>query len=783
MKVIFLLILSLMNLFSISKREPTCLPDDIENCKELDKNSDGCAVCQDKFFPFFNNLLCLPCDHPFYGQVGCGGKCDATDYEDDRFALCEIGGCKTGYLNINGICFPCNEEMEGCSECTFEVQEDKTYENFTCHKCESNRYNLSNGKCEPCHIDHCFKCHYNEDYSDKICEQCYYGFYLSNGKCKMCNYVKIEGGYCLVCSDDISEYNRELCWCNYGYTKGKSPNPICFSCPTGCKICDNPSSCIQCYPNYNLDDKGQCTAIEIGNGGISNLCPPHCISCETIGGKTKCIECAYGFALNPVNNICDNCEDINHGCKKCEYDDSYRFNCLRCKNFDYAYTEIENKIFKCFDNTKKEENIYLYGCLLAKNETEGDNYRFTCSICKFLFFPINDKTCRTFDDIGLSDGCLKFENIRTPEEPLYSCLKCKKDLALVTNNSNGAKDCFERKNNLSYCLEGNYEENNGIGEIQNYKCLNCVDHSTLNNSNICECDFDSFYKDTKWCYKCDDKEKGIIGCNASLGCNFIQPIELDCNVCKDGYFNYTRGQCFSCNSIKYCLECHFDKDLYCDKCITGYTFNAQTKKCELYKCKEYEEVIPGCMVCKDNLKEYQANKKCHYCNIGYFKTKEETCVYCRSSEYGGPGCDRCDYEDEIIGNNIICNDSYGKLDEEESDEEYYNNILKYKGKHYDCKFELSESCLKCKFDDDKLKCVECSPGYYLNTEGKCISFLHKIEIIPNCNIHTVEIGGISFDFYYDTYNTVERTKANYDFNEYNNALKEAVKNSITTECK
>ena len=81
--------------------------------------------------------------------------------------------------------------------------------------------------------------------------------------------------------------------------------------------------------------------------------------------------------------------------------------------------------------------------------------------------------------------------------------------------------------------------------------------------------------------------------------------------------------------------------------MAGYTFNAESKKCELYKCKEYEEVIPGCMVCKDNLKEYQANKKCHYCNIGYFKTKEETCVYCRSSEYGGPGCDRCDYEDEI----------------------------------------------------------------------------------------------------------------------------------------
>ena len=779
MKVIFLLILSLMNLFSISKREPTCLPDDIENCKELDKNSDGCAVCQDKFFPFFNNLLCLPCDHSFYGQVGCGGKCDSTDYEDARFALCEIGGCKTGYLNINGICFPCNEEMEGCSKCTFEVQEYKTYENFTCYECESNRYNLSNGKCERCHLDHCIKCHYNDDYSDKICEQCNYGFYPSNGKCKMCKYIRIVGGICLVCSENVGDYNRNLCWCKNGYQKGKNPNPICFQCPTGCKKCENPTKCIDCYSNCEKDGNYNCIC---NGGGLGNHCPPNCLKCERIGSYYKCKECVYGFALNPHNNNCDSCEIINPGCRSCEYDNLNRFNCLTCKNFDYAYTEIEKDIYRCFDNTKKED-IYLYGCLRAKNETEGVNSRFTCSICKFPFFPINDKTCRTRYDLGLSPDCLKFKNLGTPDDPLYSCLKCKNYLAIVTNNSNGAKDCFQRKDNLSYCLEGYHEENNEKTQI--YKCLNCVEHSTLNNYNICECDFDSFSEDTKWCYKCDDRIKGIIGCNASLGCDFINPFELDCNVCKDGFFNYTRGQCYSCHFIKDCLECHFDKKLYCDKCMAGYTFNAESKKCELYKCKEYEEVIPGCMVCKDNLKEYQKDKKCHYCNIGYFKTNEETCVYCRSTKYGGPGCNKCGYEYELETkvDNIICNDSYDKIDEEVSTEYFYNNLI-YNGKHYDCKYELSESCLKCQFEDDKLKCIECSPGYYLNTEGKCISFIDKIEKIPNCNIHSFGIGGITFNFYYDSYDIREQENDKYDFNEYNDALKEDIKNSnsISTNC-
>ena len=40
--------------------------------------------------------------------------------------------------------------------------------------------------------------------------------------------------------------------------------------------------------------------------------------------------------------------------------------------------------------------------------------------------------------------------------------------------------------------------------------------------------------------------------------------ELDCNECKEGYFKYTHGQCFSCNfEIPNCDKCYLNKELKC----------------------------------------------------------------------------------------------------------------------------------------------------------------------------------------------------------------------------
>ena len=79
--------------------------------------------------------------------------------------------------------------------------------------------------------------------------------------------------------------------------------------------------------------------------------------------------------------------------------------------------------------------------------------------------------------------------------------------------------------------------------------------------------------------------------------------------------------------------------MICDSCINSvYALNPQKNECLLNECEEYPEISPGCIICKDKLNEYKENKKCQRCKYGYFKTKDEKCVYCRSEQYGGPGC-------------------------------------------------------------------------------------------------------------------------------------------------
>ena len=180
-----------------------------------------------------------------------------------------------------------------------------------------------------------------------------------------------------------------------------------------------------------------------------------------------------------------------------------------------------------------------------------------------------------------------------------------------------------------------------------------------------------------------------------------------------------------------------------------YTFYNEKDKCELNECQEYPEISPGCIICNDKLNEYKSNKKCQSCKYGYFMTKEETCVYCRSENYGGPACYECGYEVDKNGNekdNIICKDCYLYEKYRYLYEGYYydrydysyifNSILSSDVKCYNYKRNSSDNCLlygsiKDKNNIEKLTCTMCIPGYYFNSENKCISYKDKIKIFPN----------------------------------------------------
>ena len=76
MKVALLLILNLFNSLLNSSQALKCHEETIDHCTKCDtgENSDSCSSCESKYFLFFNNLLCLPCDNPEFGQIGCKGN-------------------------------------------------------------------------------------------------------------------------------------------------------------------------------------------------------------------------------------------------------------------------------------------------------------------------------------------------------------------------------------------------------------------------------------------------------------------------------------------------------------------------------------------------------------------------------------------------------------------------------------------------------------------------------------------------------------------------------------
>ena len=443
------------------------------------------------------------------------------------------------------------------------------------------------------------------------------------------------------------------------------------------------------------------------------------------------------------------------GCSRCGYDKiNNKFECYEClkkERYDSyslydAYTYVINTN-QCFNNSYIDQNPF-YGCKTSYKN--GDIYE--CLECNYndenyytIIRVINDKICKRTNDINLYDYCNEAENIGEKGNPKYSCTNCYNYVANITVKEDGRTICKYRSGSLQYCMEGELENNN-------YKCTKCVPNAHFNSDNKCECDPDSFSKsDKEWCYKCDDESQGNPGCVAEKGCNYYSSnYQLNCKECKEGYFNYTEGQCYSCsNEINGCKDCHFDNSdelLICDQCLEGYIYNGETNQCESEICENHQEISEGCIICGNNKEEYIANKKCSKCMYGYFKTKDNQCINCRAEEYGGDSCDKCMYE--LDENNeetdkIICGQCPS-----------YDNIINTDGKCFNCHRKI-QNCELCEYKKNKensknITCTLSKPGFYLNSEGKCINYIKYLETLPNCERYLYQINNITFcTYYYD----------------------------------
>ena len=358
-------LLILYSIFILNQIEKLfCNDKIIENCEKYGngENSDTCIKCDDKYFPFFNNLYCFPCDNEDYGQIGCGGNCNSSRFKQDRLVYCNQNECKEGYYYLNGICFNCSIGSPGCKTCNVNeiIMDNQKNYSYNCQECLNNKdYKLDEfGRCQKCKMDNCKKCYYNENYTKEF-EECNSYYYLSSDKtCKNCKYKSIGYGYCTVCSDNITDYESTTCNC---YSDSVlNLNKSCIYCGQGCNHCilkDDKPYCLTCSSGTFIDDN-KCL-----------ICPSVCSKCIIDNNnQTKCISCYSGYALTS-NGTCKFC---GSGCNNCIIKQNNEISCLSCSP-DYALN-LKGTCTYC----RSIDYIGGYGC--SRCEYNNSTNKYECNV-------------------------------------------------------------------------------------------------------------------------------------------------------------------------------------------------------------------------------------------------------------------------------------------------------------------------------------------------------------------------------------------------------------------
>ena len=396
-------------IFSVSNLQ--CGEENIDHCIECGSDSEinSCKTCEEKYFPFLDNVLCLPCDDELYGHKECGGKCNnIIHYDLEKSEFYCLNDCKEGYFYLDNSCFPCSYKTIYCGKCIYDAPPGEfNLSHFECTACESNQYNLKSYRntkiCVYCYMTRCEQCHFEEGIS--ICDKCFPGYYLKNNSCQNCYWtVESEGKIYEICSDDSNDYNSSDFYCTTHYTKGDSNQ--CIKCPDNCYSCGYDSlnknlNCFSCDEGYTLNSKGICVS-----------CGDNCDYCYLDKNENPiCLFCKNGYPPNEDKN-CLSCGD---NCKSCIKGKDNNIECTKCRE---SYALNKNKeCEKCPSNCK---NCFW-------NEDKGN---LSCSECLSNYYNTyvlgKDDTCVTCQSIGEigGEGCSDCYYDNSSSDNKYKCTIC-----------------------------------------------------------------------------------------------------------------------------------------------------------------------------------------------------------------------------------------------------------------------------------------------------------------------------------------------------------------------
>ena len=297
------------------------------------------------------------------------------------------------------------------------------------------------------------------------------------------------------------------------------------------------------------------------------------------------------------------------------------------------------------------------------------------------------------------------------------------------------------------------------------------------------CPENYFTPDEEYCYKCDNENIGMPGCNGK--CNFSlkrNNIILCESDCKQGYLESSPGICDSCNDINPgCAECYYEnnnlpnyygkraREFKCYFCNSGYALSPQGK------CFNCQSIISHCDKCKKNdatgeykctkcLKNYALDDSgdCERCVVTGAILNEK-CVSCSDKNNGGvENCNFCQVNEE--GNGVICKQCFAGYILSNTDNTCLsrnNNDLK--------QFYF---CLELALQNGKYICTRCKPQYSLIKEGD----ESKCQYIPTLfddNFRTFYY----YHYYYDIFNQNFITFQTFAKNDY------SYRQSIYLPCK
>ena len=414
---------------------------------------------------------------------------------------------------------------------------------------------------------------------------------------------------------------------------------------------------------------------------------------------------------------------------------------------------IISKSYFCLDNLGQGSIYSPTNLRKCKNANYyGNNDTYVCSKCIDGYsLDEETKTCKQSIKVKMNlrpgfSNCF-VRNIGTYSHPIYSCYSCYNNNDLLVTSDSGAKFCASKVGELEGCTEA-YADTTYLNNV--YNCTDCdkqhisyynifFERITCQNINdkptkIKDINTDEFNKydpnkvenvkvningtcdnnklftpDGKYCYACNNRTVGMVGCKGACAFDLKKNIVLKCEegMCKTGYIEKTKGVCEPCDTINEgCIECHYENNYLpgyygfkrkrrfsCDQCDNGYLIS-EDGTCHHCSTLGFD----NCKNCGVD-KEHDNEIICVECKPGYFTNDEGKCIRCRDNEIRGKEntCITCD----DIDNGGI------------------------------------EGCLYCNNVNNKPQCNTCKPGFILlKNDYTCVRISSNIDLeeLPHCQL-------------------------------------------------